>query len=328
MTEPDDGALDVEARFATVPEWLLRAPISDRAKTLYAVIQRFGNSSGARMPGRAELAAWLNNCSKSSISRAIAELEDVGALRVSRSFAPGAPSVNRYFLRTSDVMTPRPVAQPAVDTDRIPDVIPDTPASSAQVDYLPDMTETGSAPVAYPAGGEPAESATSALRRPPVRHNRENNKKPPPPTPSPELPPITQPEVEGDSPADELDELLGEPLVQLVTDCRRIRADLGLPVGAWTLPNVLKTISGVRLDYEPAAIPAALRAVAADPATQVPGRLKGAGPWWDTRSPAAAAAPCPAGCDNGWMPQDPTDLDDDPRPQRCTTCRGQQRASA
>ena len=44
------GALDVEDRFAIVPEWLLDAEVSDAAVRLYAVLLRYGQSSGARMP--------------------------------------------------------------------------------------------------------------------------------------------------------------------------------------------------------------------------------------------------------------------------------------
>ena len=44
--------LVVEDRFAIVPEWLLDADISDAAVRLYAVLLRYGQSSGARMPSR------------------------------------------------------------------------------------------------------------------------------------------------------------------------------------------------------------------------------------------------------------------------------------
>jgi len=60
------------------------------------------------------------------------------------------------------------------------------------------------------------------------------------------------------------------------------RDDHGLPTAAWTTKRVAKAISdAIDEGYDPAAIPAALRELAADPETNLPGRLAGAGPWWD-----------------------------------------------
>jgi hypothetical protein len=43
-------SLQVEGRFAVVPEWVIDARISDAAVRLYAVLVRYGHSSGSRMP--------------------------------------------------------------------------------------------------------------------------------------------------------------------------------------------------------------------------------------------------------------------------------------
>jgi len=59
------------------------------------------------------------------------------------------------------------------------------------------------------------------------------------------------------------------------------RDDHGLDVAAWTTKRVAKAISdAIDEGYDAAAIPAALRELAADPETLLPGRLVGAGPWW------------------------------------------------
>ena len=52
----DTPVLDVEDRVSIVPEWVLDAAISDAAVRLYAVLLRFGQTSGARMPARSTLA--------------------------------------------------------------------------------------------------------------------------------------------------------------------------------------------------------------------------------------------------------------------------------
>jgi hypothetical protein len=66
-----DAQLVVEERFAIVPEWLLDADIGDCAVRLYAVLLRYGNSSGARMPGRATLARRLRKKSTDTVDRAM-----------------------------------------------------------------------------------------------------------------------------------------------------------------------------------------------------------------------------------------------------------------
>jgi hypothetical protein len=43
-------------RFAVVPEWVLDLPVSDAALRLYALLLRYGGTSGTRMPSRRLLA--------------------------------------------------------------------------------------------------------------------------------------------------------------------------------------------------------------------------------------------------------------------------------
>jgi hypothetical protein len=97
----DVALLEVQERFAIVPEWLLDADVSDAAIRLYAVLLRYGQSSGARMPGRATLARRLRKKSVDTIDRAMRELVDVVAVTVEHRYAGGQRLTNRYHLHTS-----------------------------------------------------------------------------------------------------------------------------------------------------------------------------------------------------------------------------------
>jgi hypothetical protein len=46
----------LEDRFSMVPEWVLDADIGDCALRLYAVLLRYCNTTGARMPARTTVA--------------------------------------------------------------------------------------------------------------------------------------------------------------------------------------------------------------------------------------------------------------------------------
>jgi hypothetical protein len=68
-----------------------------------------------------------------------------------------------------------------------------------------------------------------------------------------------------------------------VADCHRLRRALGQPVGRWSghcLLAALQLATGAR-GWPASRAAAALRVVAADPATRSPMRLAEAGPWWD-----------------------------------------------
>ncbi len=74
--EPSDERplLTVDEYYAPVPEWVLDAPISDCALRLYAVLLRYGHTSGARIPSRATLAHRLHKTSVDTVDRALREL--------------------------------------------------------------------------------------------------------------------------------------------------------------------------------------------------------------------------------------------------------------
>src|SRR4051812_20993855 len=95
------AGLVVEDRFAIVPEWLLDADVSDAAIRLYAVLLRYGQSSGARMPGRATLARRLHKRSTDSVDRAMHELEQIGAVHVEHRYAGGQRLTSLYRLKAT-----------------------------------------------------------------------------------------------------------------------------------------------------------------------------------------------------------------------------------
>jgi hypothetical protein len=98
---PDEGSLVLEQRFAIVPEWVIDAELSDAAFRLYAVLLRYGQSSGARMPSRAVLAARLRKRSTDTVDRALKELVAVGAVVVERRRRGRENLTNRYFVMST-----------------------------------------------------------------------------------------------------------------------------------------------------------------------------------------------------------------------------------
>jgi hypothetical protein len=119
-----EDSLVLEQHFAIVPEWVLDADISDAALRLYAVLLRYGQTSGQRMPGRALLAARLRKRSKDSVDRALKELVRVGAVVVRRRRDGNVYLTNCYIVRS----TPPPRRRARPRTSDI-DEWADTPSS-------------------------------------------------------------------------------------------------------------------------------------------------------------------------------------------------------
>src|SRR4051795_4648584 len=111
---PAAPGLVVEDHFAILPEWLLDADISDAAIRLYAVLLRYGQSSGARMPGRTTLARRLHKHSTDTVDRALKELVALGAVAVEHGRDGARQLTNRYLVRTGrpHAATPIPAAVP------------------------------------------------------------------------------------------------------------------------------------------------------------------------------------------------------------------------
>src|SRR3954468_18555168 len=97
----DEGVLVLEQHFAIVPEWVLDADISDAALRLYAVLLRYGQTSGHRMPGRRLLATRLHKRSRDSVDRALKELVTIGAVVVQHRRHGAVNLTNRYVVRST-----------------------------------------------------------------------------------------------------------------------------------------------------------------------------------------------------------------------------------
>ncbi len=112
-------------RFAIVPEWVLDLDVSDAALRLYALLLRYGGTSGSRMPSRRLLADRMRR-SVDSVDRAMRDLETAGLVRVERRRRRGRENLtNRYHVRTTNPADRRPpaaVAEQAAEADRTPDV--------------------------------------------------------------------------------------------------------------------------------------------------------------------------------------------------------------
>jgi hypothetical protein len=267
----DDGTLVVEQRFAIVPEWVLDADISDAALRLYAVLLRYGQTSGQRMPGRQLLASRLRKRSKDSVDRAMKELVTPGAVLVQHRRQGQVNLTNRYVVRSTPLR--RSVNPPVDAVDAVPTVA--VPSAEPARDSHTDLLGGGRKSAATPGRTDAATLAANLRPNPEVLTQR----KPPPPRP---------PRGNGGSSAraeaGELRRLLNvDDVVQVAADCRATRRRLGLATGLWTTPAVARVLHRSVVEHgwpADAALPAIL-ALAADPETKGPGRLPCPGPWWE-----------------------------------------------
>lgn len=307
-----DGQLVLEERFSIVPEWVLDAEISDAAVRLYAVLLRFGATSGQRMPSRRTLAERLRKKSVDSVDRALRELVAIGAVEVTRRTKDGLNLTNRYLVRSSrHGSTPRPPRGRGGRTDA---------ATPNDLEPAGAGAPNGRAAFEHDAGvrssrtSAATRSRKSAARvaapmRPDPEFLTETN---PPPGPS------SPPDVDQDrevrqtgSPgrglasrrdarsarrAGLLAALGVSDLADVAARCAGLRRQRGLPSGLWSAGRLTDLLADAVLDQglpAAAAIPALL-AVAADPATRSPARVRCAGPWWDVPQPLTSACREPA----------------------------------
>jgi hypothetical protein len=266
VNEQDTPVLDVEDRFSIVPEWVLDAAISDGAVRLYAVLLRFGQTSGARMPARSTLAGRMHKKSTDTVDRAMRELVEIGAVVVQHRFDGGQRLTNKYLVRTSRPRDDKSRGSGGSGGGRTHAATPTAAASR--------MSEG--------EGGHKLAAEVAAPRR----HNPEfftESEPPHPPTPAPDADDAGA----SHSWAEETDRLIAECGIDdwdgFVNQCQALRRHLGQPTGRWSHHCLLAAIQlAVRVRNWPAAhVPAALLAVAADPATRSPMRLAESGPWWD-----------------------------------------------
>jgi hypothetical protein len=265
------GVLNVEERFAIVPEWLLDADVSDTAIRLYAVLLRYGQSSGARMPGRATLARRLRKKSVDTVDRAMRELVTIGAVTVEHRYDGPQRLTNRYHLHARRPETQRDDFDACSGGGRTDAATPKKPDQPDQADAA--------------GGGRKCAAGVAA----PVRHNPKHFTQS---TTSAPQPP--------DAPADgqnlwraEEDRFLESLGIgdaeAFAAEIGALRRDAGGPSARWAWPSLVAALqAAVKARGWPARHAAhALRIVAADPATRSPMRLAEAGPWWDDAATTA-----------------------------------------
>ena len=301
------GLLVVEEWFSIVPEWVLDADISDAAVRLYAVLLRFGQTSGQRMPSRRTLADRLRKRSVDSVDRAMKELVRIGAVEVTRRSRDGVNLTNRYLVRSTRPGAPaRPPRRARGSRTDAATPVPGGHQTAAA------GSGGHTAGVGRGCGGGRKSAATpgrkSAARvAAPMRPNPEFLTQTNPPPPGPSSPtervaaksggvrPEGGPRGGRDERRRDLLGVLGlEDLDAVAERCVAQRRQLGLPAGLWTPDRLADVLAKAVLDRGlpgAAAVPALL-AVAADPATRSPARVACPGPWWDT-PPGGARADSP-----------------------------------
>jgi hypothetical protein len=107
----DDIRTDI-GPFAIVPDWIVRAHVSDRAIRLFAVLARYADRDGRAFPNRATQAGIMC-CSVDSVDRAARELVRVGALSIEPRFdAAGDRTSSLYRLKFAEPGVAAPVWSP------------------------------------------------------------------------------------------------------------------------------------------------------------------------------------------------------------------------
>ena len=225
----DEGTLVLEQRFAIVPEWIIDAPISDCAFRLYAVLLRYGQTSGRRMPGRALLARRLHKSSKDTVDRALKELAGIGAVVVERRRSGRQNLTNRYHLRSTppvDAASTSPAPVPAQADGRIPAATPGSRVRAATPGRVRAATRT---PVDTTTPGRIPAATLAAAVPPDPEVPTESNTPPPGSAANAEgrQRSIGQSGASAASRGDLL-ELCGvDDLVVLAGRCQRLRLELG-----------------------------------------------------------------------------------------------------
>lgn len=259
LAEPP--GLDVETHFAIVPEWVLDSPISDCALRLYAVLVRYGQTSGARVPGRNTLARRLRKQSVDTVDRAMKELVGIGAVELEHRRQGTRQLTNSYVVRTA---RPEGGRTDAATPGHNPALGPTDAAGQSRTS----AAGPGRAGAAAPAAG--------------VRPNPESltqSSTPPPPRGM-----ATRREEEADGNQQLLDACGIEDIGRFAEQAQQLRRDRAQPYARWAGPCLLAALQlAVKVRGWPAKhARSALLLVAADPATRSPMRLAEAGPWWDT----------------------------------------------
>ena len=249
--------LVVEDRFAIVPEWLLDADIGDAAVRLYAVLLRYGQSSGARMPSRATLARRMHKKSTDSVDRALKELVAIGAVVIEHRYDGGQRLTNAYHLRTS---------RPALNSSEPPPKGGGRKDAATRVDRR-GGGRTDAARVAADSGHDPEHLTQSTSSSRPARSA-------------------------GRHPGQAEEEIATacgiERWSEFVSEIQQLRRHVGAAVTRWASRCLASALHSAIHDRGWPAEQAAqaLRWVAADSKTISPMRVAEAGPWWDEQPTA------------------------------------------
>lgn len=280
---PGDDALVVEDQlFSIVPEWVIEADISDPAFRLYALLLRYGNGSGVRMPSRATLAERLRR-STDAVDRALRNLEEKGLVVIERRRRGRVNLSNRYYLRTAP---PAPASGPDGDGGgRTSAATPSGTPSDAAAPPVANLPVASGGGRRCTATGRGSAAGMAADVRPDPEIFTQRSSPPPPPSPAPSASQRAAREEE----VEFLRSLNIDPqggLDVIVEMCAASRTANGLGTACWQAPHLLAALElAVRRRLWPARFAAtALLKVAADPATRSPMRLAEAGPWWDEAS--------------------------------------------
>ena len=113
--------------YATIPEWVLDAPISATAVRLFAVLTRYVGTNDAAWPSRKTMAGRLH-LSPTTLDRALVELTELGAIIMQPRYrSDGSQTSSLYYLwpSTPDSTTDAPHPQER----RPPSPSADTPPS-------------------------------------------------------------------------------------------------------------------------------------------------------------------------------------------------------
>ena len=278
-----DGAeLVLEDRFSMVPEWVLDADIGDCALRLYAVLLRYGNTTGARMPARTTLAARLHKKSTDTVDRALAELVQLGAVQVEHRWFGQQRLTNQYRIRTS---------RPHRRTDQAQTAPEPAPERGGRTD--------AATPIDTARGGRTNQTRVAAR----MRHDRESpteNHHPLHPRPQPVAPhgsrngptPPTIGGLGGRNCSADCGIHNDSGWDDYVCQVHRARLNVGQPLTRWAAAHLLTALDlAVRgRGWPPDRAGQALLQVAADPTTRSPARLAEAGPWWDEMSSSTPQA--------------------------------------
>jgi hypothetical protein len=253
--ESSDGGpeLLVEDRFAIVPEWLLDAEISDSAVRLYAVLLRYGQSSGARMPPRSTLARRMHKKSTDSVDRAMKDLVRIGAVKVEHRFDGGQRLTDAYRVRTSRPGRSEPPTPTDVGSRR----------SAATRKKAARGGRTDAAGGAADSEHDPEHLTQSTTTCSGDAGRRRSSQT------------VSEEEVARECGI--------EDWPGFVAGVQQTRRDLGASVTRWAGPCLATALQlAIRGRTWPAGRAAdALHGVAADPESRSPMRVAEAGPWWD-----------------------------------------------